>query len=112
MRFGLLASASEWASHCQEGVFKGRFAAISGDGPVLYFSGNIKRSKNGNIPLALRSRYHRVVKCEFISLSFQGLRSALTVNKIKNVCGRGDPRVLDGQRVLMGHHCFSSLCEG
>lgn len=72
------------------GFFRGGSAAISEDGHILYFSGHIKHSENANIPLVLWSRYHRVVKREFISLSFQGLRSALTVNTIKNVCGRGD----------------------
>lgn len=62
---------------------------ISGDGPVLYFSGRTTRSKDANIPLVLRSLYRCVVKRQFISLSFQGLRSALTVNTIKNVCGGG-----------------------
>lgn len=64
---------------------------ISGDGPILYFSGRTARSKNANIVLVPYSRYHCVVKRQFISLSFQGLRSALTVNAIKNVCGGGAP---------------------
>lgn len=84
---------------------------ISGYGPVLCFSGHKKHSANANTPSALLSRYNCVVEREFISGSSQGLCSALTVNMIKIVCGRGDLRLLDGQHVLMGHHCFGFLCE-
>lgn len=106
-----LASLSECES-LQGVFFRGGFAAIPGDGHILCFSGHIEHSKNTSIPLVLWSHYHCSVKCEFISLSFQGLCSALTVNTIKNVCGRGDPRVLDGQHVLMGHHRFSFFSKG
>jgi len=75
-----LASPSECVSHCEEGFSE---VLVLRDAPVLYFSGHIKRSKNANIPSVLWSHYHHVVKCEFISLSFQGWHSALTVNMIK-----------------------------
>lgn len=103
--FGLLASPPEHARRVFQGWFCCDFWGWS-------HPGFLWSCKNDSIPLALWSRFHRVVKREFISLSFQGLRSALTVNTIKNVCGRGDARVLDGQHVLMGHHRFGFLCEG
>lgn len=94
------------------GFFRGVFAAVSGNGHFLYFSGPIKHSENASIPSVLWSHYYRVVKHEFISPSFQGLCSALTANTIRDVCGRGNPSELDGQRVLMGHHRFSFLGKG
>lgn len=76
-----------WMSELLKGgFFRGGLAAISGYGPVLYFSGHKKHSANANVPLALLSHYNCVVRREFISVSSQGLHSALTVNMIKNVC--------------------------
>lgn len=110
MWFGLWCRRlCEWL---RGGFFRGVFAAVSGDGHILYFSGPIKHSENASIPSMLWSHYHRVVKHEFISPSLQGLCSALTANTMKDVCSRGNPSELDGQRVLMGHHRFSFLGKG
>lgn len=115
----ILTAYLVWAlvslSECKSlrGAFlRGGFAAIPGDGHILCSSGHMERSKSTNIPLVLWALYHCAVKCELISLSFQGSRSALTVKAIKNACSRGDPWVPDGQRVLMGHHRFSSFSKG